>query len=138
MKTIAIMQPYLFPYIGYFQLLNATDIFVVYDNIQFTKKGWIHRNRILVNGKASYVTLPLKKDSDLLSIKNRCLSVSFDKEKHKLLRRIKETYRKAPFCNAVYPLIERCFNFTDFNLFNFVYNSICESAAFLGVTKCIM
>lgn len=48
---LAIMQPYFMPYIGYFQLNDAVDVFVVYDNIQFTKKGWFHRNRILVNGK---------------------------------------------------------------------------------------
>ena len=53
------MQPYIFPYIGYFQLINAVDEFIVYDNIQFTKKGWINRNRILVNGSDSIFTLPL-------------------------------------------------------------------------------
>ena len=49
---LAIMQPYIFPYLGYFQLLGAVDKFVVYDNIQYTKKGWINRNRILHNGRA--------------------------------------------------------------------------------------
>ena len=58
---IAIMQPYFFPYIGYFQLMNAVDEFVIYDNIKYTKKGWINRNRILVNGKDSYISIPLKK-----------------------------------------------------------------------------
>lgn len=57
---IAIMQPYFLPYIGYFQLINAVDEFVIYDNIEFTKKGWINRNRILVNGRDAYITLPLK------------------------------------------------------------------------------
>ena len=71
---LAIMQPYIFPYIGYFQLINAVDKFVVYDNIQFTKKGWINRNRILVNGKDDYITLPLKKDSDYLNVDQRKLS----------------------------------------------------------------
>lgn len=47
---IAIMQPYIFPYIGYFQLINAVDIFVIYDGVAFIKQGWINRNRILVNG----------------------------------------------------------------------------------------
>ena len=67
MKT-AIMQPYFMPYIGYFQLINAVDKFVIYDNIKYTKKGWINRNRILVNGKDQYISLPLKKDSDYLNI----------------------------------------------------------------------
>ena len=54
---IAIMQPYFYPYIGYFQLINAVDEFVIYDNIQYTKKGWINRNRILVNGNAETIYL---------------------------------------------------------------------------------
>ena len=57
---LAIMQPYFFPYIGYFQLINAVDVFVLYDNIQFTKKGWINRNRIMVNNKDEYITLDRK------------------------------------------------------------------------------
>ena len=47
MKSIGIMQAYFMPYIGYFQLINAVDEFIIYDNIQYAKKGWIHRNRIL-------------------------------------------------------------------------------------------
>ena len=63
------MQPYFFPYVGYFQLMNIVDEFVVYDNIQYTKKGWINRNRILVNGKEQFLTIPLKKGSDYLHVK---------------------------------------------------------------------
>ncbi len=47
---IAIMQPYFFPYIGYFQLIESVDLFVLYDNIKYTKKGWINRNRFLRDG----------------------------------------------------------------------------------------
>jgi len=65
---LAIMQPYFLPYIGYFQLIAAADIFVVYDNIKYTKKGWINRNRILQNGEALTVSLPLKNDSDYLDV----------------------------------------------------------------------
>jgi hypothetical protein len=65
---LAIMQPYFMPYIGYFQLINSVDKFVIYDNIQYTKKGWINRNRILVNGNDQLITLPIKKDSDYLNV----------------------------------------------------------------------
>ena len=51
------MQPYFFPYIGYFQLINMIDKFVIYDNIQYTKKGWINRNRFLVNGRDSFFSI---------------------------------------------------------------------------------
>ena len=67
MKKLAIMQPYFFPYIGYFQLIHAVDRFVIYDNIEYTKKGWINRNRILNNGSIKTITLPIKKASDYLN-----------------------------------------------------------------------
>jgi hypothetical protein len=60
-----------------FWLIHAVDKFFIYDNIQYTKKGWINRNRILVNGKDEYITLPLKKDSDFLHVKDRCLADSW-------------------------------------------------------------
>jgi hypothetical protein len=64
MMKIGIMQPYFFPYIGYFQLIKTVDVFVVYDNIKYTKKGWINRNRMLQNSKDVMFSLPLKSDSD--------------------------------------------------------------------------
>ena len=91
---IAIMQPYLFPYIGYFQLMNAVDEFVIYDNIEFTKKGWINRNRILVNGRDSFITVPLKKDSDYLDVRDRYLADSWPSERVTILYRIKQSYRR--------------------------------------------
>ena len=55
---VGIMQPYFFPYIGYFQLIAAVDLFIVYDNIKYTKKGWINRNRMLQNGNDVMFSLP--------------------------------------------------------------------------------
>ena len=121
---LAIMQPYFFSYIGYFQLMNAADEFVIYDNIKFTKKGWINRNRILVNGKDYFITIPLKKDSDYLDIRNRYLADIWSFEKNKMLNRITESYRKAPMFELVYPIIERCVLFDESNLFKFIQNSL--------------
>src|SRR5688572_25515943 len=129
----AIMQPYLFPYIGYFQLIAAVDKFVVYDNIKFTKKGWINRNRILVNGKDEYISIPLKRDSDFLDVDQRFLADSFNAEKEKLLRKIVASYKKAPFFNETYPVVEEVFNYTDKNLFSFVYNSLIKICSALGI-----
>lgn len=131
--NIAIMQPYFFPYIGYFQLMNVVDEFVVYDNIQFTKKGWINRNRILVNGIDSYITLPLKKDSDYLDIKDRYLSDEWNLERKKMLNRITESYRKAPYFEAVYPIIENTVMFEDPQLFNFLLNSLTLTKNYLDI-----
>jgi len=131
---LAIMQPYFLPYIGYFQLLNAVDEFVVYDNIEFTKRGWIQRNRILVNGSDSMFSLPLKKASDYLDICERQLADSFGLERSKILRRIESAYRRAPFFISAMPVIERCFNYESANLFEFIHNSLLVVCEYLGIT----
>jgi len=130
---LAIMQPYFLPYIGYFQLINAVDRFVIYDNIQFTKKGWINRNRILANGKDEFITLPLKNDSDYLDIDKRQLADTFEEDRQKLLRRIKEAYRKAPHFERVFPFVEDLFNYSNRNLYAFIYNSLVEVCKFLEI-----
>lgn len=56
---VSIMQPYLLPYIGYFQLIAASDVFVIYDDVQYMKGGWINRNRILLNGGPRWLTMPV-------------------------------------------------------------------------------
>lgn len=127
------MQPYFFPYIGYFQLMNAVDEFVVYDNIEFTKKGWINRNRILVNGKDLYISVSVKKDSDFLDIMERYLAENWPFERKKILNRISEAYRRAPFFKVAYPLVEKCILHDDFNLFGFIYNSICKIREYLSI-----
>lgn len=135
---LAIMQPYLFPYIGYFQLMNAVDEFVLYDNIEFTKKGWINRNRILVNGKAEYFTLPLKKGSDYLNIDQRKIADTFSAEKIKLLRRMSEAYRKAPYFETVFPGIQNLINSGEENLFRFTQRSIEVVCKYLDITTKII
>ena len=121
---LAIMQPYFMPYIGYFQLINSVDKFIIYDNIQYTKKGWINRNRILVNGRDQLITLSVKKDSDYLDVVKRELSESWDKDKNKILKIIKSSYSKTPYFQEVFNLISKCLNNPEKNLFRFIYNSI--------------
>ena len=127
------MQPYLFPYIGYFQLIKNVDEFIIYDNIQFTKKGWINRNRILVNGKDSYLTLPLKKDSDYLDINERFLADGWQIERKRMLNRLLESYRRAPFFNEVFPLLESALMYQDKQLFNFIMNSLRLTCEYLAI-----
>ncbi|MDR6966988.1 hypothetical protein J2X31_000988 [Flavobacterium arsenatis] len=133
MMKIAIMQPYFMPYIGYYQLMNSVDTFVVYDNIQFTKKGWINRNRVLVNGKDQFITIPLKKDSDYLNVNQRYLSDDFQNEKMKIMNKLKGAYVKAPFYNDIFPLIEKIFEYQGDNLFDFIFNSIDAIKSLLGI-----
>jgi hypothetical protein len=136
---LAIMQPYFFPYIGYFQLINAVDSFVLYDNIQFTKKGWINRNRILVNGNDEFITIPLKKDSDFLCVNQRALSDTWSQDRRKLLNRLIESYRKAPYFKYNFEVIESSLFFNDLNLFNYIFNSINNIISHLEIkTKIII
>lgn len=127
------MQPYFFPYIGYFQLINSVDEFVIYDNIQYTKKGWINRNKILVNGQSAYITLPLKNDSDYLYVNQRFLSDSWNQDRKKILSKISTLYRKAPYFPDAFALIEEIFLFEDRNLFGFILNSIQLVNRFLRI-----
>lgn len=130
---IGIMQPYFLPYIGYWQLINTVDKFVIYDNIEFTKKSWIRRNRILLNGKDKLFTLPIKKDSDYLNINERFLSPDYAKERNKILNTIQCAYKKAPFYNTVFPIIKRCFYCEKHNLFEFILYSIIEIMRYLDI-----
>lgn len=131
---IGIMQPYLFPYIGYWQLINAVDKFVIYDNIQFTKKSWIRKNRILVNGKDQLFSIPLKKGSDYLDIRDRYLSETIELDKKKLINLITTAYKKAPYFSEAYPVIEKCINYQNDNLFEYIYHSVKEICNYLGIT----
>src|SRR3954463_1921481 len=73
--TIAIMQPYFIPYAGYFRLFAASDLFVIYDCVQFPRRGWVHRNRLLdAAGREIWLTLPLAKASRDVRIRDLCFS----------------------------------------------------------------
>jgi hypothetical protein len=138
-KKIAIMQPYFFPYIGYFQLINSVDEFVIYDNIQYTKKGWINRNRILCNESDKLITLPLKKDSDFKDVFERKLSDTWIDDRNKILNLIKASYRKAPFFSETFEIVQKCLLYDDQNLFNFIFNSIKIINEYLEIkTKMIL
>jgi hypothetical protein len=134
---LGIMQPYFLPYIGYFQLIGAVDVFILYDNIKYTKKGWINRNRMLLNGKDTMFSLPLKKASDTLNIVERELIAEFDPTK--LLNQFKGAYSHAPQFELTYPLLEEIVRHEDNNLFGYINYSIVRLCAHLGIkTKIII
>ena len=101
---VAIMQPYLFPYIGYFQLIYSVDTFIFYDDVTYIKGGWINRNSILLNGKSHRFTIPLHKSSSNKLIKNIVISNNQNWKK-KLLKSINQAYKKAPYYFTVFPII---------------------------------
>ena len=107
--TLAIMQPYFMPYIGYFQLMKAVDRFVIYDDVAFINRGWVNRNQILVSGRAYLFTIPLREASQ-----NRLIGdIELDNStpwRAKLLRTVEQSYKKAPQFEAIFGLLERVLN----------------------------
>ncbi len=136
LMEIGVMQPYFLPYIGYWQLSSMVDKFVVYDNVQFIQHGWINRNRILLDGKPFFITIPLKRAPSSLNICERQISDQyFDKDAEKLLRTIKHAYGKSPFFKEAMPAIEKCFLCEEENLSKFIFNSIHVISEYLGTTS---
>jgi hypothetical protein len=129
MKTIAIMQPYLFPYLGYFQIVNAVDEFVVYDDVQFITGGWINRNNFLVGGRKKLVTLALAGASRNKLINEIDIMGDFDKFRATL----SHSYARAPHRAAVLELVDEIFAYPDRNLSRFVGNSVVQISRHVGL-----
>lgn len=127
------MQPYFFPYIGYFQLMNAVDMFVFYDDAQYMKGGWINRNRILVNGTPAWLTLPIGTAGLKLSINQRNYLLSSDAIAAVKMR-LQTCYRKAPAFDDMYPLLCELFDYADSNVAAFNANLLTALARKLGIT----
>jgi len=104
MKTIAVMQPYIFPYVGYYQLATKVDEFVFFDDVNFIKKGFIHRNNILLNGEKFSFSIPVSKVSQNRKINEHFYRGEFDS----FLKQIRRTYAKAPFFDEAIKIIESC------------------------------
>lgn len=126
---LGIMQPYFFPYIGYFQLINAVDKYVIYDDVNYIKSGWINRNRILLNNRDFLLNLNLKESSSFKKINEIVIGNNGDK----LLKTITQAYKKAPHYSQAYPLIEQIINYSGNNLAKFLANSIILVSEYLGI-----
>ncbi len=103
------MQPYLFPYLGYYQLIHSVDKFVVYDDVSFIKQGWINRNNILLNNKKYLFFAPVKGISSFKKINETEIDYKYDWIK-KTLQTMEQAYKKAPEFKNVYPIIENVLN----------------------------
>lgn len=126
------MQPYLFPYIGYLQLMAACDLFVIRDNVQYAKQTWVNRNRILINGAPQWLTVPVAGADFNLSIAAR--TYLFDRHHpQRLLRRISGAYRHAPYFPEAYRLVEEIMQFPESNVAAFNTNLLRKLAKALGI-----
>ncbi len=131
------MQPYLFPYIGYFQLINAADKFVIYDDVTFIKQGWINRNNILLNGKALLFTVPLKDASSYKQIRETEISVNI-KWTSKLLKTFEQAYKKAPYYTEIIELIEDAISAEEKLIAAIALKSVKVVCSYLGIETSIV
>lgn len=127
--NFAVMQPYLFPYLGYYQLANAVDKFVFYDDVTFIKGGYINRNNILSNGKAQRFTIPVPGISSNTLINE----LRFDKNVKKILKTIEQGYKKSPYYKDVFPIIESVLNDENRSVQHVCAKSILLVFEYLGI-----
>lgn len=125
-------QPYFIPYIGYWQLINAVDIFIISDDYNFIEGGWIGRNRILENGQPRYFNIEISHASSTKKINQLYLSTEkFNKDKK--LMQLRNVYRRAPYFEEGYALMQKIFNYEDLNLAAFLEHSIRYICDFLEI-----
>ena len=137
---LAIMQPYFFPYIGYFQLLNYVDLWIVFDNIQYIDKGWINRNRILhpeLKKEWQYITIPLDARKQFSKINDIKIKQEIDWRRN-ILGKLTFYKKKSRFSDEVLSLINNIFNTNENNLSEFVIRSIRYTADYLGIKTKIL
>jgi len=132
---LAIMQPYFFPYIGYWQLIFAADTFVIYDDVNYIKKGYINRNSILVSGANHLLILELLGASQNKKINEIGIGGNIPK----ILKTIEHAYKKSPYFENIFPIIKKVLNNQEKNLSQFLLFSITIICEYLDIqTKFII
>lgn len=131
------MQPYYFPYLGYFQLIAAADTFVILDDVQFIKGGWIHRNMILLDGKTKPIVMPVDHMSQLRLI-NEHERVLDPKQRHSQLRLIRHAYQHAPHFVDVMPMVERIMKDEERNVAVYLGHLLIEVRDYVGLDTTIL
>jgi hypothetical protein len=130
---VAIMQPYLFPYVGYFQLLHHADIFVLLDDVAFINKGWINRNVLLVNCAKYVFSIPLSGSSQNKLIKDTRLHSDI-RVRHKLLTTIKQEYKTAAEFESIFSLLQQVLLSAEEDVTALVLESLHRINAHVGLS----
>lgn len=129
---LVIMQPYLFPYLGYWQMVSSADNFVIYDDVNYIKNGWINRNNLLLNGEAHLFTLALDKASPFKKINETFIKPDSD-NRNKVLSFIRNSYLKAPQFKTVFPLIEDIILYPENNMARYLEHHFQKMFEFLDI-----
>jgi len=132
MNKIAIHQPYFAPHIGYFQLINAVDLFVLYDDVNFIKNGWINRNKIVVNGNKKMFTIPLKKQSSFKKINETAVDWG-NKQITKFFKTIRASYSNSEYRDDVLKIIDDIFFEQPKSIADLAYFSIEHFCKYLDI-----
>jgi hypothetical protein len=128
---LAVMQPYLFPHIGYFQLINAADLFLIYDDVAYIKQGYINRNSILSPNGATRFTIPVPGASS-----NKLISeLAFSEDVAKVLKTLEQSYSKAQFFEDVFPMIRGALELDDRSIASVCQKSFEDIFSYLGLEK---
>jgi hypothetical protein len=135
---LAIMQPYFFPYIGYFQLIQACDKLVIFDDVNYIKKGWINRNQLLFNGGVHYFTIPLSGASQNKKISEITVMEDESKWRNNMIKTFQQAYSKAPFLNNVLPMLQRILFNSGSSVSDIARASILETLNYLDIQKTII
>ncbi len=133
-SSAAIMQPYFLPYLGYWQLIHACNDFVLYDDVNFIKRGWINRNTFLINGQANKLTLPCRAVSQNKLI-NEIRLQRDSRDFHKVFLAIESAYTRSPNYGAVLELLNAIKAFPGDNLADFLHHAITLVCSFIGLDR---
>lgn len=131
---LGIMQPYFLPYLGYWQLMNAVDTYIVYDDVAYIKGGWINRNNFLVQGNAKLFTFSLDGAGSYKLINEISIKDDFSN----FLKLLQFNYKKAPFFKECMELVNKIVSYDKNNLGMFLYNSIKVVADYLDFNTKIL
>ena len=131
---LGIMQPYFLPYISYFQLIKAVDVYVLCDDLNYIKNGWINRNKILINKENKLCTISLRKASQ-----NKLINqIEIVDDFQRLVKTVRVNYAKAPYFKETFVLLERILSYEDKCLSEFIVNSIKEILSYLQIDTPIL
>ena len=133
---VGAMQPYFLPYLGYFQLLESVDVFILRDAVKYSKGGWVNRNIVEIDGNPVWATVPLQRASDFSTIADRKIASTYSPDK--LFTLINRSCGHLPYWGQAKTLIETVVFYQDPLLSNFLSHSIKSLSSFLEIETTIL